>query len=149
MRTTWRLALTTIALATAYYLLGAFVFGRLPWVSIPSWWSVAWPSKHAAVIAWFDALNIIGSFAAAFPIAVVVTVFVRQYKYWVSLIAAGGIATFGIVSSYVDYPPVVSGTGAVDWWLDSSIQFVALCTAPALLVWLCHRLPPNYRWSGP
>jgi hypothetical protein len=146
MRITLRFTLAVAILATAYYLLLTFVIVRFPWATPPSWWWRPWPSKHAAVLAWLQALNIVGSLTAAVPIAVVIAFFVKESRYAVATCVAVAIALVVVVSSLVDYPPW-SSTKAVDLWLTDLIYFVALCGAPLLLLWLISLLPSNNRFE--
>ena len=148
MRITWRLTLTTAALVTAYYFLVGAVAERLPWAVIPSWWWLAWPSRHSAFVAWLQALNIVEALAAALPISVIITLFVRQYQFGVTLGVAAGTAAFITIGSLMAYPPV-SSTHPAELWLGNVINFAALCGSPPLLVWLSRSLPSNNRWRGP
>jgi hypothetical protein len=144
VRITWRFTLAVAILATAYYLLLTFVIVRYPWVTPPWWWWRAWPSKHAAVLAWFQTLNIVGSLTAAMPIAVLAALFIKENRYAVATCAAVAIALIVVVGSLVDYPPW-SSAKAADLWLTDLIYFVALCGAPLLELRLISLLPSNNR----
>src|ERR1700726_585964 len=116
MRITWRFAFTTAALAAAYYVLVWVIMERLPWVFIPAWWRLGWPSRHAALFTWFQALCIGGSLAAAFSISLVIAFFVKQHQFAVALAAAVSTAALVTLGSVVAYPPTSSSVGT-DLWL--------------------------------
>jgi hypothetical protein len=146
LRITWRLMLTVIVLAVSYYFLTGIVNQRLSWALVPTWWSRIWTSRSAAVLSWFDLLNLIGALVASLPIAIAIKFLFRRHQYWVALMVATTVAGVVLVSGYINYPP--RPDNASSWWLSSLVLFIALCSAPLVVVWLCRLAPSNLRWSG-
>jgi hypothetical protein len=70
-RAWWKRFVFVAALAIVYYMLGSFVFDRMPYTAIPAWWAHAWP-RRLTVMTWFQLLNVAGAAAAALPIAILV-----------------------------------------------------------------------------
>jgi hypothetical protein len=149
VRGAWPVVLAIAALATAYYLLLGFVMDHLPWAVIPAWWWHPWPSRHAAVHAWLQALDIVGSLVAAFPIAAIVAVFLKRRPYTIALCAAVGAAAVIIGGILVEYPPWSSPVGPALAIANLVVYFLALAASPVFLLWLAKCLPSNNRWRGP
>jgi hypothetical protein len=99
-----------------------------------------------AVLTWFDLQNVVGALVAALPIAIALTVLIRDHYYGVALLVAETVAGTVLLSGYIHYPPRQDNASA--WWMVAIVQFVALHGSPLVLVWLCRSTPSNMRWSG-
>jgi hypothetical protein len=147
MRLTLRLALTLLALTAAYYVLCGAVIERLPFASVPTWWSSLWPSRSSAVLSWFDVLDMLGALIAGLPVAAALIIFVKHNRYQTALVIATSVALFSVIRALIEFPPRESMLGV--WWLNVILLFLSLAGAPLVLLWICGRLPSNMRWSGP
>jgi hypothetical protein len=139
---------TAAALSVTYYLLATVILGNLPYVSLPAWWATLWPSRASGTVAWFQFLNVSGSLAAAFPVALLATLRVANQKLRVAL-AIGAITTLAVLVPMALEPAAHRPAPSWPLWINNTTLLLSLLLAVPLLLWLMLALPSNNRWRGP
>jgi hypothetical protein len=148
MRITLRYSLSVAVLTAAYYLIASAVFGRLPYVSPHSWWLSLFPSRRLGVLAWFQAMNVVGAFVAAVPIALLLTWRVPQYKQAAALIIGSIVTAAVIIQAVALYTPLPAHAAPASvLWLNYACLAGSLFFAVPLVTRFLAILPSNQRWS--
>jgi len=135
------------ALAALYWAFGDLVFSQLPYSTPESWWVDLWASRRIGVLAWFQALNVLGAVAAAIPVAFLVRWRFAGRRLIASVLIA--VPTAGLI--LFGYPCCrVPGLGwSAATWMDQLVLVTAVLASLPMLVFVIGRVRLTMGWSGP
>lgn len=140
----WKLrpihALAIAALAVVYYASVHTIMPRMPFVDLPSWWRIPWPSRRIDAFTWLQTVQVGGAILAAIPVALAIAWGATSRRFVVALAVAAPTA-LSTLMFFVDRTiPATASSPLV--MLAVVVTFLSYLLAVPLVVAISHA----FRW---